>query len=416
MPPPTPTSLKAFLSAARKALASPPSQRPAPLTFVVGNESADLDSLCCALLLAYLRSHAAPPHEPPHIPLSNLPRADLALRPELNAVLGRAGLKGSDLLTLSELPSPQDLDPTRTRWLLVDHNALTGVLEGPYAGRVVGCIDHHEDEGKVPPRDPDGGGAPRVIEKTGSCMSLVVECCRDVWEKVAARATSEAKGEEEDGAGADLDAQLAHIALGPILIDTTNLTSKDKTTEKDIRAVEFAEARMGTAEAYDRAAYFEEVSRLKNDLSRLSYRDIFRKDYKQWTDGGLVLGMSSVAQGLNYLFDKIGDEEALRRELRRFAEEKRLDIAAVMTVTHEGGRFGRELLVWALNPDAARAVEAFVARSGGDLGLEELEREGLRAEKADDQWRACWRQGQTKYSRKQVAPMLRSAMKEAPKL
>ena len=72
----------------------------------------DLDSLCSALLFAYFRTHT-PPHTL-HIPLSNLPRADLALRPELNAVLNPAGLKPEDLVTLSDLcllytsPSPRD--------------------------------------------------------------------------------------------------------------------------------------------------------------------------------------------------------------------------------------------------------------------------------------------------------------------
>ncbi|POR36984.1 Putative exopolyphosphatase, partial [Tolypocladium paradoxum] len=126
-------SLKSFLATARNTLNAPASQRPSPLTFVVGNESAgksiipcyvltrpspltdaDVDSLCCAILYAYLRSHA-PPHSL-HIPLSNLPRADLGLRTEMAAVLRRAGLAPADLLTLCELPDT--LPPSDTRWLL----------------------------------------------------------------------------------------------------------------------------------------------------------------------------------------------------------------------------------------------------------------------------------------------------------
>ena len=54
----------------------------------------DLDSLCSAIVLAYLRTHS-PPHTL-HIPISNLPRDDLSLRPEMAAVLSHAGLASDD--------------------------------------------------------------------------------------------------------------------------------------------------------------------------------------------------------------------------------------------------------------------------------------------------------------------------------
>ncbi|KAK3318173.1 hypothetical protein B0H66DRAFT_476137 [Apodospora peruviana] len=406
--PPPRASLQVFLTTAKKALSAPPAQRPHPLTFVIGNESADLDSLCSAVVLAYFRTHI-PPYTL-HIPLSNLPRSDLALRPELDAVLRPAGLSKDDLVTLTDLPKDGGLRPENTRWLLVDHNApaageLIGQLLATENAYIIGCVDHHADEGKVP-HDLAGNDGPRVIEKSGSCMSLVVDHCRETWERLS----SDAAGE--------LDAQIAHVALGPILIDTNNLTSKDKTTDWDVEAVKFAESKLQRQQSCNRKGYFDEITRLKQDISGMSYRDIWRKDYKQWRDGDLSLGMSSVVQGFGYLIEEIGDKMELLRELKKWAEEQKVDIAVVMTAFStpgQDGGFKRELLVWALNEDAAMVAEEFVEENGKKLGLESW-KSGELDETTNGSWRMCWTQGRVENSRKQVAPLLREAMKSSSKL
>ncbi|KAK0641320.1 hypothetical protein B0T16DRAFT_336250 [Cercophora newfieldiana] len=401
---PARVSLKAFLATARKALAAPPAQRQNPLTFVIGNESADLDSLCSAVLLAYFRSQT-PPHTL-HIPLSNLPRADLALRPELGAILRPAGLQPDDLLTLSDLPR-DGLRPENTRWFLVDHNAPTGDLASQFTSAssspsdlLIGCIDHHDDEDTIP------SSAPRTFAKCGSCISLIVDHCRPAWDSLPSSSPDETT----------ISSQLAHLALGPILIDTSNLASRDKTTPWDIRAVEFTESKIHSSTNYDRTAYFDEITRLKEDISSLSYRDVLRKDYKRWTDGGLALGISSVVQGLEYLTTEFGSKEEFLDELRRWAKEQRLDIAAVMTTSRPGGKFTRELLVWAYGEDAVKVARQFAKRDTEALGLEKWREGDLDDAASAGEWRVCWVQKGVEHSRKQVAPMLRDAMKEAAKL
>jgi exopolyphosphatase len=139
----------------------------------------DLDSLCSAVVLAYLRTYTSHIGSL-YIPLSNLPSADLALRPELIPVLSNANLKPSDLITLSDLPPmntiASQLPPEKTRWILVDHNAMDGELSKIYGKRLVGCIDHHAEENAVP---KDCREEPRIVRKSGSCMTLVVESCKD---------------------------------------------------------------------------------------------------------------------------------------------------------------------------------------------------------------------------------------------
>ncbi|KAL1861540.1 Exopolyphosphatase [Diaporthe australafricana] len=417
MPPP-PRNLRAFLALARKTLTAPAAQRQAPLTFVVGNESADLDSLCSAVVFAFLRSHTQPKYTL-HIPLANIPREDLPLRPELSKALSYAGVEVSDLLTLSDLEEAvkaHGLEPHDTRWLLVDHNALTGALAERFGPRVVGCVDHHEDEGAVFAQDT--AGEPRVLRKTGSCMSLVVEYCRDAWDALL---LSEAGGSSHEDGGGDagpLGSQLARVALAPIIIDTNNLKSKAKTTPTDVKVAELLEARIREDKAgFDRKKYHKKLSKLKEDISLFSYRDNFRKDFKSWTEAGLVLGTSSIPQGFKYMLDNIGDRETLLREFRAFAQDKGLDIATMMTSSaKDDGVFKRNLLVWALNERAVAAVHRFVEAQKETLGLEPFHHADLSGGDGRREVRYCWNQHQTGNSRKQLAPMLRSAMAEAAKL
>ncbi|KAM0272630.1 hypothetical protein ACHAQH_008600 [Verticillium albo-atrum] len=391
-------SLAAFLAQARAALTAPPALRPNPLTLVVGNESADLDSLCSTVLYAYLRS-TTPPQSTLHIPMSNLPRADLALRPELTAALARARLRPSDLLTLDDLP--EAVTPEATRWILVDHNALTGTLAARgFGARVVGCVDHHADEGSVPAQT---GDEPRVVEKCGSCASLVVEWCRPTWEE----ALKGAKVEADEGA--------AWLGLAAVLIDTAGLKSADKTTSKDVQAVELLEKIVD--KGYGREAYLDELSKVKEDLSGMVLRDIWRKDYKQWEEGGRVLGMSAVPQSLEYLVAESagGDQGVMFKALNDWVDERGLDISAVMTTLHPGGEFQRELLVWALDESAAKAAEAFVKTNEQELGLEPYA-DGKLDDFSNGRWRRAWKQRNVAHSRKRVGPMLREALKQSPKL
>ncbi|KAI1823880.1 exopolyphosphatase-like protein [Xylaria intraflava] len=400
------TSLRAFLATARAALSAPPSTRASPLTFVVGNESADLDSLCSALLLAYFHTYAPPKTWGPglgtlHIPVCHLLRPDLALRPEFTAVLRDADVRSEDVLTLEDiLPRRREnagLRAEDTRWLLVDHNAMTGDLAAAFASRVVGCVDHHADEGVIPADAPL-----RVIEKAGSCASLVVDRCAEIWA---------ALGAEED-AGV-VDAQLARLVLASVLVDTAGLRDGSKTTPLDERAVALAEARVA---GFDRAAVFGRLLALKEDLGDMVLRDVLRKDFKEWRVGGrgLGLGTSSVPRGFGYLVAEKGlDGAALDRWGAERDEAGVVDLVAVLTAFRDdGGEFRRELLVWGRSAVGVRAARRFEEGNGGVLGLGSWG-DGLLDLTVDGtQWRRCWTQGAVGYSRKQIAPMLRDTLQE----
>ena len=338
-------------------------------------------------MLAYLRSQL-PPHNL-HIPLANLPRADLALRTEMTAVLKHAGLGLRDLLTLSDLP---ELKPEETRWLLVDHNSLTGQLK-TFSKQVVGCIDHHNDESTVP-----SDAQPRTVEPCGSCMSLIVEESRGVWEELATKSEDGSEGFESE--------KLARLAIAPILIDTINMTAKDKIRDKDPRAVAFLTRHIGD-ETFDATKYFDEISAVKEDISGLGFRDIFRKDYKEWEEGNIKLGISCVVQNFDYMLDQASSPGEVLDAFSQWAKERELDLASIMTTSHPDDEFQRHLLVWGLSSKGEEALHRFIQIS------DRLQLQTWRSGKLDDgRSRKAWRQMDLTASRKQVGPLLREAMKQ----
>jgi exopolyphosphatase len=348
-----------------------------------------------------------------HVPLSNLQRDDLSLRPELCPVLSRANIKVGDLVTLSDLPLSSQrasaLDPQKTRWILVDHNALQGELGRVYSRQVVGTIDHHDEENQVP---KDSGHEPRIVTKSGSCTSLVIEYCKEGWDALSKSSTGET---------AAWDEELAHLALAPILIDTNNIKDISKVTLADTEAVKYLESKIAVSSAkYSRDGYFQQISTAKADIGQLSTTDILRKDYKQWTESGSAnLGISSVVKALTFLLKKAeGTESTLLDSMRTFAADRKLSLYALMTTSSsESGELARELLVVSLDDIGAEAIAAFEQNAAEILGLKSWGKGMLdcRGEggDADGQhgWTShAWVQERVENSRKQVGPLLRKAL------
>jgi exopolyphosphatase len=362
----------------------------------------DLDSLCSAVVLAYLRTYSPfSKSNTIYVPLSNLPCSDLSLRPELLPVLSHANLKPSDLITLSDLTIyPKPIPVEKTEWILVDHNAMQGELGKIYNSRVIGCIDHHEEEYKVP---WDCGDEPRIVRPSGSCSSLVLEHCKNAWNELGKTMGEEAR---------EWNAELARLAVAPVLVDTANLTYESKTTGADVKAVRYLEGWIMAAEngeEYTNEKYFKELSDAKEDIGRLELRDILRKDYKQWEERSANLGVSSVVKDIEFLIEKAGSKEKLFRAVGRFANERGLSLFSIMTTSHPEGVFKRELLVWGLDGKGVEAAKRFAADVEGELGLIKWGEGSLDLDEKDE-WRRCWWQNKVESSRKQVAPLLRTSL------
>ncbi|KAL9629591.1 MAG: hypothetical protein Q9204_005180 [Flavoplaca sp. TL-2023a] len=455
-------SLRAFLRYAKRGLFTA-IQSSGRVTIVVGNESADLDSLTSSVLYSYVRSLAPPSaaFTPLYIPLLNIRAADIRLRPEFEAVFRHANIDASHLVTLEDLLEANEspLDPKDVTFVLVDHNRLQGELSEKYAARVRGIVDHHDDEGTFCSEiNPE----PRIIEKCGSCTSLIVRTIRSSWESIAggsslASGAAHAQGDSsvsDESMTRTWNAQIAKMALASILIDTANLTAEDKVEEADVEAVKYLESKIQLspqdAAQWDRDKFYESIDSAKRNIDAMDFEDILRKDYKQWTENGLNLGVSSVVKPLEFLIKKVGgDLPEVKQQLfvtsiGDFMAIRRLTIFAIMTTfTSKSGEFQRELYVQALSSGYA-AAHVFAEQAKVELRIQDHDVASckeLGSVKPLDQgpWyapfppfcgrcstsdyfhskvdhvnrRKVWLQRDVSKSRKQVAPLMRKAMREA---
>ncbi|MCJ1467501.1 Exopolyphosphatase [Pseudocyphellaria aurata] len=430
-----PNSLRAFLSHAKKGLLTA-IQQSHKVTIVVGNESADLDSLTSSLLYSYLRSLNPPPKAftPLYIPLLNIPEADLRIRPEFAALFERANISASHLVTLDDL-SPLErigdvLKPANTRWILVDHNKLQGALGSIYSSRVRGVIDHHEEENVI---TQDTNPEPRVVEKCGSCTSLVVRTFRTTWDAISTASLSSGAAHAQGDSLVDdsmvrksWDAQIAKLALASVLIDTTNLTSEHKVEAADREAAQYLSAKIQSSPTYaqiwDQERFYEEINRAKQNIDGLELDEILRKDYKEWTENETRLGISSVVKPLEFLTATARSSnqpdavDAFEQAADKFIRSKSLSIFAIMTASKSPDRpFGRELFLQATDTSSAAAVAKFFTGAREELELEDVHVSGIgdgssNNDRAELWTRKVWAQRNVGKSRKQVAPLLRAVM------
>lgn len=436
-----------------------PSTKDAPI-YVVGNPSADLDSILSAILYSYF-AHLRTPSSSPrsHIPLLNLPTIPSGpelcrLRPEFAKALWlctnnpaateaekwedtpeSAGKILSDhIITVNDFAnhlrehgkSDQKLHADAT---LVDWNALpirirrgegclTGLVNVTFS--VVGYIDHHVDEKFVPPPKTMQNNQPAIIHPAGSCASLVVSWLhrQGLW--------------SIDEADTAIRAQLASLALSPILIDTANLTAKSKVTETDVEAVAFAPL-MDWASSQETPSSSELYSQIQetkqSSLDLLTVPEILDRDFKSWTETSqtgetLRIGFCSVVKSIPWVLQKASNTQAFLDSLHSFSNERKLDIVVVMTAfSSKDQKFCRELFVCALRDGmAVNVLESFVPRASGELGLKnwatldrdmvQTDEENIRSALSSDaeNWRRLWIQSDVSKSRKQVAPLLRNAV------
>lgn len=306
----------------------------------------------------------------------------------------------------------------------MDHNKLQGDLGKQYSSKVHGVIDHHEEENSVPEKtDPE----PRVIEKCGSCTSLVVRQCMPTWDSISSSSLSAGAAHGQGEVAVDdsavtqgWDAQVAQMALASILVDTANLTAPGKVEQVDRDSVDFLEAKIQMsprdARTWNRDRYYKEIDEAKRDIGSLSLMEILIKDYKAWTEGGGKLGISSVVKPLKFLVQKASEEKmpSMEHQLSQFMDDQDLSLFAIMTTsTSPEGNFKRELLVQA-RPSASSSAIEFAEQGASEFQLENLKINGISMQdEPGQQWRKVWLQKDVSKSRKQVAPLLRKAMNSA---
>lgn len=292
------TSLRAFLAKHKAPFET-------PIHVVLGNEAADVDSISCAIALAYLGQTSS---TLPMIPIANIPRSELPLRRDALLALSLADISPSDLLFIEELPGGLASSGALT---LVDHNALAGHQKDA-ASLVIGIIDHHADEGE------HANASPRIVERVGSCSTLVAELF------------------DEARIGDMRDA--ARLLACAIMLDTANLKDGAKTTSRDekafARVCEVSEWNEGR-----RNEVYEMLKKARRDVEGLDMRDLLLRDLKTVQGGGVDVAIASVGVRPEELV-KSAEQDGFAGCVELFAKER--DVSCVAVLVTSGGKEGTQ--------------------------------------------------------------------------
>ena len=318
------------------------------LTLVLGNEAADLDSVACAVSLAYSLHLADDDETRAYAPVVCVPREDFPLRADARWLLDHVGID-VDALTFDgeisfETYARTTRDDDALRLVLVDHNAVaSSSAYAAFADAVDAVVDHHDDEKKYP------AACDAVVVPTGSCATLVAEALTGA----SADASLEPSGtaslrvsffsnrfEKTGAARLRVGDPRAALLLAAVLLDTQNLNaSATRVHARDAAIVPILASLAGTG---DVGAFHDELKRRRFDQSGLSPRDLLRRDYKQWrfvpradvADAPATSATSAWDVGVASFGVSLGematDAPAIRDACAAFARDKRVDALALM--------------------------------------------------------------------------------------
>ena len=362
--------LNAFLRDARALLRGGDSKTKKRLTLVLGNEAADLDSVACAVSLAYSLHLANDDETRAYAPVVCAPREDFPLRADARWLLDQLGVDVDALTFDGEIPFgrfSRTIFDDALRLVLVDHNAVaSSSAYAVFDHAVDAVVDHHDDEKKYP------AACDAVVVPTGSCATLVAEALVspvDASEpsgfETAARLFPEKKTGEEIGARRlRVGDPRAALLLAAVLLDTQNLcASATRVHARDVAIVPILASLAGTG---DVGAFHDELRRRRLDQSGLSPRDLLRRDYKQWrfvprgkkpsATSAWDVGVASFGVPLG---EMASDARAIRDACAAFARDKGVDALFLMcafddetTTTPSEKTFRRQFAVAFFDADA----------------------------------------------------------------
>ena len=341
-------------------------------TIILGNQAADLDSMVSSILYGFYLSHRYP--EESALPVINIPQKDYKLRPEAVYLFNQIGVRAEDLIFIDQVDLDELARKNNLRFILVDHNRLTGAEER-LRDFIIEIMDHHKDEKQYP------RNARIDIRPVGSTATLVAERLLTL---------KHVSNFEE----------ISRLLLGAILLDTVNLSPEvGKTTDTDRKIVN----RLLTLSGLNRQTLFTTLKEIKFSDTKLNCRDLLRMDYKEWTKDRIKYGISFMPISAGEL---LGKRESILEIFQQYLEEKNLDFLIIMNGSLAPD-FKRDLIIFSPNTIMLSKVSRLIESS--DLGLKNLSTPGFHEEKMI----AAYSQENIKVSRKKLMPLLNDFLKKA---
>ncbi|KAF9184802.1 hypothetical protein BGZ51_002689 [Haplosporangium sp. Z 767] len=406
--------MDSFLASGRRHLTTETSSE---VVVVTGNESADLDSIISAITTSlFLSQLQVLEGNPIIIPFINIPKSDLALRSDVLYILSSNNVNIDNIFFRDDLPLLEQFaakNPGQLSLFLVDHNMISETMASLAGVKVKGVIDHHVDEQLY--KDT---AKIRRIETVGSCTSLVAdEFLRNATEKAASLDRRDGEQDMDEKHRPSWIKQVARMLLGAVLIDTINLNPDYKrVTPLDLAVTKEILPYTG----WDNTdGIFDKIDEARRDTTHLSWYDLLRKDYKEWTvtkyeSGGqsVKVGFSSVS-GLMEKYVKRDGVDTIHKGIKAWSKTNNLDLLVVMLSDdlgeHQGG-YQRQVILNPITdkvdgfPDQFETLDEPKLERIKTVDTKSFTKEGGRA----------YRQHNTAASRKQLWPMVRKLLTEPP--
>ena len=331
---------------------------------VVGNESADLDSIISANLLAYAYSKMGVKNI---IPLINIKKQDYKLRTESYGLLKRFDIDENDLIFIDDINVKIIENAGDIKVIVVDHNKLPDNLRA-WDANVTAIFDHHQDI------EMYANAQPRIFATVGSCSTMVAQFIL------------------ENAADIYQNEEFAILNISPILVDTVNLDpEQQRVTDEDITMINNLKAFTST----DLQKLYDDLQFMKSDVSVLNSTDLLRKDYKQWANPKMAYGMASVPLSIAEWLKKGEDMGAA---FTNYMDKNNLELLVIMTAYVEGS-FKRELIVVAKGDEFLANFVSMLNKAGLELTDYSTQ---IRANLPI----ATFHQGGLGFSRKKIQPLI----------
>lgn len=337
---------------------------------VIGNQSADLDSISSAISLSYYFFKKNSPV--PYIPIINSNKKTLQTKKECMLMLDFLSIDLNDLIFINEWNKDfiQEV-------ILVDHNEIDDQEKSlDFINLVTSVIDHHVDKQNFLDVNP------RIIDNSvGSNSTLISEMF--FKEKI------------------ELGDEIITLLLFPLLSDTNNLTVR--AGQKDFEMFEYLTSQE-TATKIDPKELYKKIedSKFQNDITE-STNIILKKDYKQYEMKNSNWGMSSITFSV---FDWLESDTDMKRfsEVCEFINEKELYFFAILSCFKtKDGVFKRDMALFSSKELISKFETDF-----SDAGLALIPNKGYSNEKIKS---IIYKVNSESLTRKYWQPKLEEALK-----
>ena len=269
--------------------------------FVVGHKNPDTDSICSAIVTAYLLNQWKEKGGLLKIEGEAVPVIQGEPNPETKFVLEKFGIDVPEVMT----------DAEGKKVVLVDHSEKSQAPDNIDKAEIVGIIDHHKI-GDITTPNP-------ILY-----VNLPVGCSATVLKKLF------------DWTGIEIPKDLAGLMLASILSDTVIFKSATTTELDKIVAEELAKI----AGIEDITNFGIELKAKLSAIEGLSARDIITRDFKDFDMAGKKVGIGQIELvDLNLIKDRIDE---IYEEMKKMKEEG--NYAGVFLMLTDIMKEGTELL------------------------------------------------------------------------